>query len=204
MNLDLVWKCLSRRVPPAALGAGELRPLARRLGPPRQVLIRPRGEGALAREPALRPMQTLARFVKPRLGDRGEEAEINVHRLERARAGVDRVDVAAGDVVQERADRRCWRRGLEIEAKPLGGGEPAGDQADRGAFDIALAAGDLAGEAQARRGLEPQPGVNEARRIEIGVAMHAAEPGELRLFEPGDHAEDASLLAVFELGLEAD
>ena len=34
--------------------------------------------------------------------------------------------------------------------------------------------------------------------------MHAPEPGELRLFEPGDHAEDASLLAVFELGLEAD
>ena len=34
--------------------------------------------------------------------------------------------------------------------------------------------------------------------------MHAAEPGELRLFEPRDHAEDAPLLAVFELGLEAD
>ena len=34
--------------------------------------------------------------------------------------------------------------------------------------------------------------------------MHAAEPGELRAFEPGNHAEDAALLAIFELGLEAD
>ena len=34
--------------------------------------------------------------------------------------------------------------------------------------------------------------------------MHAAEPGELRLFQPRNHAEDAALLAIFELGLEAD
>ena len=34
--------------------------------------------------------------------------------------------------------------------------------------------------------------------------MDAPEPGELRPFEARDHAEDARLLAVFELGLEAD
>src|SRR5271168_5041760 len=186
------------------LGAGELRRRARRLDPPRQVLIRPRGERPLAREAALRPGQTPARLIGTRLGDRRKQAEVDVHRLERARAGVDRFDVAAGDVVQERADRSCWRRGLEIEAKPLGGGEPAGDQADRRALDIAFAAGDLAGEAQAWARLQPQPGVNKARRIEIGVTMHPAEPGELRLFEPRDQTEDATLLAVFELGLEAD
>ena len=64
--------------------------------------------------------------------------------------GVDRFDVAAGDVVEQRADRGGRRRGVEIAAEPLGGGEAAGDQADRGALDIAFAAGDLAGEAQAR------------------------------------------------------
>ena len=78
----------------------------------------------------------------------GKEAEIDVHRLERARAGVDQFDVAAGDVVEERADRRRRRRRRERPAEPLGGGEASGDQADRGALDIALAAGDLAGEAQ--------------------------------------------------------
>ena len=40
--------------------------------------------------------------------------------------------------------------GARLAAEPLGRGEAAGDEADRGAFDIALAAGDLAGEAQAR------------------------------------------------------
>src|SRR3984885_7990544 len=88
--------------------------------------------------------------------------------------------------------------------QPFGGGEAAGDEPDRGAFDIALAARDLAGEAQARGGLEAQTRIEQARRIEIGVAVHAAEAGEPRPFEPRNHAEDATLLAVFELGLEAD
>ena len=94
--------------------------------------------------------------------------------------------------------------GSSAQPQPLGGGEPAGDEADRGALDIALAAGDLAGEAQARRGLQAQTGVEQARGIEIGVAVHAAETGELRPFQPWNHAEDAALLAIFELGLEAD
>ena len=50
--------------------------------------------------------------------------------------------------------------GASTLAEPLGGGEAAGEQADRGRFHIALAAGDLAGEAQPRLGLEPQ------RRVE--------------------------------------
>ncbi len=89
-------------------------------------------------------------------------------------------------------------------AQALGGGEASGDQADRGALDIAFAAGDLAGEAQPRVGLEPKAGVEEFGRVEIGVAMDAAEPRELGALEPGDHAEDAALLAVLHLGLEAD
>ena len=94
--------------------------------------------------------------------------------------------------------------GASPAPEPLGGGEAAGDQADRGALDIAFAAGDLAGEAQPRLGLEAEPGVEQARRIEKGVAVQAAEPREFRRFEPGNHAEDPRLLAVFQLGLEAD
>ena len=37
--------------------------------------------------------------------DRRKQAEVDIHRLERARAGVDRLDMAAGDMVQQRADR---------------------------------------------------------------------------------------------------
>ena len=53
--------------------------------------------------------------------------------------------------------------GVSSRAEPFGGGEPAGHQADRGALDIALAAGDLAGEAQARRALQPQAARRAAR-----------------------------------------
>jgi hypothetical protein len=41
-------------------------------------------------------------------------------------------------------------------AEPFGAREAAGQQADRGGFHIALAAGDLPGKAQARRRVQPQ------------------------------------------------
>src|SRR5579863_2870912 len=196
------WAARGHRAPPS--GRREWRALARLLNPSRQVALRPRGQRALSGEPPLRAGRALSRLVQPRLGDQGKEAEIDIHRLERAGAGVDRFDVAPGDVVQERADRGGRRRGFEREAQPLGGGEASGDEPDRGALDIALAAGDLAGETQTRRGPEAKTPVEQPGRIEIGVAVDAAEPGELRPLEPGNHAEDAPLLAVFELGLEAD
>ena len=109
------------------------------------------------------PDKRFPAWSKRGCGDGGKQAEIDVHRLERAGARVDRLDMAAGDVVEKRADRGRRRRGLERPAQPLGGGEAAGDEADRGAFDIALAAGDLAGEAQARRSLQAQTRVEQAR-----------------------------------------
>ena len=41
---------------------------------------------------------------------RREQAEIDVHRLERAGAGIDRLDMAAGDMAEERAVRGRRRR----------------------------------------------------------------------------------------------
>ena len=139
-----------------------------------------------------------------RLRERREQPEIDVHRLERARPGVDRLDMPAGDVGEQRAVRRGRRRHVEGLAAPLGGGEASGHQADRGAFDIAFAAGDLAGKAQARHRTEPQRAVEQLRRVEEGVAVKAAEPREFRVLEAGDHAEHPHLLGMLELGLEAD
>ena len=64
-------------------------------------------------------------------------------------------------------------------AQRLGGGEPAGQQADGGALDIALAAGDLAGEADMRRRLQAQGRVEQARAVDEGVAVQPAQPREL-------------------------
>src|SRR5262245_23470380 len=88
-------------------------------------------------------------------------------------------------------------------AAPLRRRKAAGEQADRRRLDIALAAGDLAGEAQPRLGPQAQCAIEQLRRIEEGVATQPAEPGELRLLQAGDGAEDARLVAVLELGLEA-
>src|SRR5262249_59582713 len=99
--------------------------------------------------------------------------------------------------------RRGRRRGREITAEPFGGREPARDEPDGGGFDVALAAGDLTGKAQARRRVEPQNAIEELGRVQEGVAMKAAETRELGPLETRDGAEDARLLAVLELGLEA-
>ena len=95
--------------------------------------------------------------------------------------------------------------GDDVLAEPLGGGEASGEQPDRGGFHIALAAGDLAGEAQPRhRACSRSVLVEQLRRVEERVAMQAAEPGELGLLQPRNGAEDAHLLGMFQLGLEAD
>jgi hypothetical protein len=58
-----------------------------------------------------------------------------------------------------RRQRRSWpRRSAAAIA--------AGEQADRGALDIAFAAGDLAGEAQARIAPSAQPLVEQLRRVQ--------------------------------------
>ncbi len=106
---------------------------------------------------------------------------------------------------QQRAQRRFdRRRGRRRLAGELGGGEAAREQTDRGALDIAFAAGDLAGEADVRARLEPERRVEQLGRLDEGVAVQAAEPRELGIFQPGDGAEQLDLLGIFELGLEAD
>src|SRR6185437_1842829 len=195
---------LSKVEPGSASSRHEGRGFEDSIHPSRHVALRPRGQRALAGEPTLIARQALSRLVEARLGDRGKEAEIDVHRLERTGAGVDRFDMTAGDVVQERADGGGRRRGLELLSQPFGGGEASRDDADRSALDIALAARDLSGESEAGRGLEAKTRVEQARRVEIGVAVDTAEPGEFGLLQPRNHTENTPLLAVFELGLEAD
>src|SRR4029079_6027035 len=97
-----------------------------------------------------------------------------------------------------------WRWQRKRFAAPLGSREAAGQQADRRGFDITLAAGDLAGETQARRCSEPQGFVQQLRRVEKRVAVNPAKPRELGLLQSRNGAEDAHLLGMLELGLEAD
>ena len=54
------------------------------------------------------------------------------------------------------------------------------------------------------RRLEAQRRVEQLRRIDEGVAVQPAQPRELGLLEAGDGAEQADLLGMLQLGLEAD
>ena len=95
-----------------------------------------------------------------------------------------------------------WRRRQRL-AEPFRRGETPSNQTNAGTFDITLATGDLAGKAKPRVNREAQLLIEQPRRIEKGIAMEAAEAGEFRTLQSRYGPEDAGLLAVFELGLEA-
>src|SRR5690606_3885836 len=99
------------------------------------------GDGLVIAAPA-------RRAFGPGHGDLRKKAEIDVHRLEAAGAAIAfGFDVPAGDMGDQRAQRRGpgWR-GHGLAAR-LGGGEPPGDEPHSGAFHIALDARHLTGEA---------------------------------------------------------
>ena len=75
------------------------------------------------------------------------------------------------------------RRGHDLAAETFRSGKTARKQPDAGAFDIALAAGDLAGKAQARTRLQRQRAVEQDGRVDIGVAVQAAEAREFGILQ---------------------
>src|SRR3954451_25061834 len=112
--------------------------------------------------------------------------------------------MAAGDGPEERAERSRARWGRKLFAACISRSVEAGDQADAGRLDVTLAARHLAGKAEPRLRAQAQLAVEQLWRIQEGVAMQAAEASEFGLLQTGNGAEDALLLAIFQLGLEAD
>ncbi len=94
--------------------------------------------------------------------------------------------MSAGDMVEQCAEGgRPGRQGNRF-AETVRGGETPGQQPDGGRLDIALAAGDLACEAKARPAFQLQVFAEQDRRIQIGVAVQAAETREFGMFSsPG-------------------
>src|SRR5262249_25542354 len=135
------------------------------------------GDGAFLREHFFAAAKALAALALEGVGERRKQTKIDVHgligaRMRRLRAG-HAVHVAAGDMRKQRAVRARRRRRREKSAEPFGGGEATGEKSDGGGFDVALAAGDLAGKAQTRLPLEPQCAVEQLRRVEEGISVKA-------------------------------
>ena len=132
-------------------------------------------------------------------GSGGKQAEVDVHRLVALGLGV------AGDVAEQRAHRGLGRRRRQASPAHLRHRQAAGEQADRRAFDIALAAGDLPGEA-------------DVRRCDFSRSWRSSSVGELMkvlrwippsransaFSSPGMVRKMPHLLGMLELGLEAD
>src|SRR3954462_3238468 len=105
---------------------------------------------------------------------------------------------------EQRAQRRGHGRRFERLRPRIRRGVEARDQADAGGFHITLAAGHLASEAQPWLRAQPQLPIEQLWRVQEGVAVQAAEPGEFGVLETRNGAEHALLRAIVQLGLEAD
>src|SRR5690606_36257974 len=112
--------------------------------------------------------------------------------------------VTARNVGEKGAERRRGRRRYRLPAEAFGSRHASGDEANGGALDVALDTRNLPGKAQAGVRLEAQRAVQQLRAVEERVAMQAAEPCELGVLQPRDHAENSRLLAVLQLRLEPD
>ena len=133
-----------------------------------------------------------------RAGQRREQAEIDVHRLERARPGLDGLDMAAGDVAEQRPSAVVGGRRLERlpERSPRRKARPSGRCAD---FPHSPRSRSSGRRSAAAAWPQPQLPVEQLRRVQEGVAVQAAEPGEFGVLEARDGAEDPLLRAVFSL-----
>ena len=134
----------------------------------------------------------------------GKQTEIDIHRLERRRPGINSLEVASGNVSQQGTVRGRCRRQDDFFRAALGGGKPTREQADRSGFYVAFATGDLASEAPARVCFEPQRSVEKFRRVDERVAMQTAQSGKFGVLQAGNGAENADLFGVLKLGLKAD
>src|SRR5437763_14184741 len=112
--------------------------------------------------------------------------------------------MAPGDMPEQRAQRRGHGRRFERLRPYVRRGIEACDQADAGGFHIALAAGHLAGKAQPWLRAQAQLAIQQLWRVQEGVAVQAAEPGEFGVLEARNGPEHALLCAIVQLGLEAD
>ena len=112
--------------------------------------------------------------------------------------------VGVGDVVGEGAvggDAGGWFRGAALRE---GCGVAAGQKAGGDGLGVAFYAGELAGYEDVGVGAELEGFGEERGGVDVGVAVDLAEAEEGGLLEAGDEAEDAGLLAEFEVVLKAD
>ena len=108
------------------------------------------------------------------------------------------------DVVRERAERRRSRQDAQRLTEHESSRVAARHQARRRRLDVALHAGDLAGEEEVVASPHLPRVAQDVRPVDVRVAVDHPEPHELGILESGNEPQDTSLLAPLHLRLEAD
>src|SRR5262245_12947001 len=126
-----------------------------------EIVERARAQGALLGRAALFAFGARWAALGTGRGKRRKQAKIDVHGLKGARSIGFRAQMPAGNVPDERAERRGGRRCPPGEAATFGRRGLSGEQADGGALHVTLAARDLAREPEARGDAQAQGAVEE-------------------------------------------
>src|SRR5271157_1157382 len=109
--------------------------------------------------------------------------------------------VGARDVMAQRAQGGLPEQRAQLLAGGQRGRVHPGHQTGGDGFHVSFHARDLAGEEDPR--LRPQlQGGPEQRGVDVRIAMNLPEAQELGVFEARDQAQDAGLLAEFQVVLE--
>src|SRR5690606_3383484 len=131
------------------------------------------------------------------LGDVWHQSPVGVHRLEA-------IGVGAREVPHQTAKHALLGRYYLRQPQYLPGGVGTGQPPGGGRLEVALRTGQHAGCVEAGQVLERHGRFEQARSVEVGVAVHDAVAHHLGLLEPGDQLDYLLLIAPLETGLEAD
>src|SRR5580658_1298331 len=112
--------------------------------------------------------------------------------------------IGVRDVVDERAERRLARGGDWRGSPGSGGGVKAGQHAGGDGFGVSFDAGNLSGEENGWVIAQVERLGEDARRVDISIAVNLAVAQELCVFKARNEAQDAGLLGIFQMILEAD
>src|SRR5207302_442427 len=128
-------------------------------------------------------------------------------RLKQRKSDVDRLIIlrfGAGDISRQRSNGRRARRNQKFFAGNQSCGISSGQPAHRDRFNIALDAGNLSGEEDVwmRAHLHGWP--QDARAVDVGIAMNLSELEKLCPFESRNRAQNSRLFAVTQMILKSD
>ena len=132
---------------------------------------------------------------------------IRLERFQQRKRDVDWLVVLClrtGDISRQRADRTAWRRNQKFFTSQKTRGVQTGQPTHRHRFNVAFDAGNLSGKEDILMLAHLHGCREDARSVDISVAMNLAELQKLCALESGNQTQHTRLLAITQMILKAD